>query len=371
MSLPPPPGPKSSLQPPPPSLPPRPPQASGTQLSGFKPAYSAAPSYSSPAVPAGGYGATPQPTAYNTFTAFQPRAVASSQPYRAGSSAVSGTTPSTPTTAYAAQTGYPTSYQQSQPSYQAAPTYYGQPAYGDGTYGPSAATQTSGSYSSAGQGRGRDSGLDPETEAQIAQWQSAYMSREENAAGQAKNTARTGTGQSTSTTPGTSNTPTPGASTQESVQKTVVRSGGGQTWTDPTLLEWDPSHFRLFVGNLAGEVTDESLRKAFSKYPSLQKTRVIRDKRTQKSKGYGFVSFSDGDDYFKAAREMQGKYIGSHPVLLRRATTEVRPVVVTNDKKGKKAPNASGGNTASTTTGAQKSKVKKQTKTKNGLKILG
>ncbi|KAL1997494.1 hypothetical protein VTN49DRAFT_25 [Thermomyces lanuginosus] len=370
MSLPPPPGPKSSLQPPPPSLPPRPPQASGTQLSGFKPAYSAAPSYSSPAVPAGGYGANSQSATYNAFTAFQPRAVASSQPYRTSSPAVSGTTPTTPTAAYTGPTGYPTTYPQSQTSYQAGPTYYGQPTYGDGTYGSSAAAQTSGSYSSAGQGRGRDSGLDPETEAQIAQWQSAYMSREEKDAGQAKSAGRTGAGQSTSTTPGTSNAPTPGASTQQSVQKTVVRSGGGQTWTDPTLLEWDPSHFRLFVGNLAGEVTDESLRKAFSKYPSLQKTRVIRDKRTQKSKGYGFVSFSDGDDYFKAAREMQGKYIGSHPVLLRRATTEVRPVVVSNDK-GKKGPNASGGNATSTTAATQKSKVKKQSKTKNGLKILG
>src|SRR5271170_6939054 len=50
---------------------------------------------------------------------------------------------------------------------------------------------------------------------------------------------------------------------------TVVRESGGQVWDDPTLLEWDPSHFRLFVGDLAGEVTDETLVKAFSKYPTL------------------------------------------------------------------------------------------------------
>ena len=75
-------------------------------------------------------------------------------------------------------------------------------------------------------------------------------------------------------------------------QKTVVRSGGGQTWQDPTLLEWDPAHFRLFVGNLAGEVTDESLLKAFAKYPSVHKARVVRDKRTTKSKGYGKVTFT-------------------------------------------------------------------------------
>jgi len=67
----------------------------------------------------------------------------------------------------------------------------------------------------------------------------------------------------------------------------------------------------------------------------VQKARVIRDKRTTKSKGYGFVAFSDGDEYFRAAREMNGKYIGSHPVLLKRSNTEIKPVVV-GGKKGTK-----------------------------------
>ena len=152
-------------------------------------------------------------------------------------------------------------------------------------------------------------------------------------------------------------------------QKTVVRSGGGQTWQDPTLLEWDPAHFRLFVGNLAGEVTDESLLKAFSKFNSVQKARVVRDKRTTKSKGFGFVSFGDGEEYFQAARDMQGKYIGSHPVLLRKSTTEIRPVVPGNKKGGKggKGGGGHGGNGGKTGAGVQK----KQSKTKGGLKVLG
>ncbi|KPI45610.1 putative RNA-binding protein [Cyphellophora attinorum] len=146
--------------------------------------------------------------------------------------------------------------------------------------------------------------------------------------------------------------------------KTVQRSGGGATWQDPSLLEWDPAHFRIFVGNLAGEVTDESLLKAFSKYESVQKARVIREKRTTKSKGFGFVSFSSGDDYFQAAREMQGKYIGSHPVLIKRAVTEVRPTTV-QDKRGKNNKNKAGK--------VEHGGVKKKgaDKTKGGLKILG
>jgi RNA recognition motif-containing protein len=136
-------------------------------------------------------------------------------------------------------------------------------------------------------------------------------------------------------------------------------------WQDSSLLEWDPAHFRIFVGNLAGEVTDDSLLKAFSKYPSVQKAKVIRDKRTTKSKGFGFVSFKDGDDYFQAGREMQGKYIGSHPVLIKRSTTEIKPSAV-QDKKKKKNKNKSGKVEQDGI-----SKNKKGEKTKGGLKILG
>lgn len=156
-------------------------------------------------------------------------------------------------------------------------------------------------------------------------------------------------------------------------QKTVVRSGGGETWQDSSLLEWDPAHFRIFVGNLAGEVTDESLLKAFSKYDSVQKARVVRDKRTTKSKGYGFVSFSNGDQYFQAAKDMQGKYIGSHPVLIKRSTTEIKAVNPVDKRKhgkgGKGGHNGGGGGGGNANTGA--GVQKKQSKTKGGLRILG
>lgn len=152
-------------------------------------------------------------------------------------------------------------------------------------------------------------------------------------------------------------------------QKTVVRSGGGKTWQDSSLLEWDPAHFRLFVGNLAGEVTDESLYKAFSRYTSIQKARVVRDKRTTKSKGYGFVSFSSGDDYFQAAKEMNGKYIGSHPVLIKRSTTEIKATAPNERKNNKGGKGGSGGGRGNANTGA--GVQKKQSKTKGGLKILG
>lgn len=180
--------------------------------------------------------------------------------------------------------------------------------------------------------RGYPSNYDPEEEARIAEWNSAYTREDAN--------SKKGGNVAASSRAEVSSTPdaNDGAS-GNGKQKTVVRQGGGKSWEDPTLLEWNPLHPRLFIGNLAGEVTDDSLLKAFSKYPSVSKARVVRDKRTTKSKSYGFVSFSNTDDYFRAAKEMQGKYIGSHPVLIKRATSEVKATTKREDKHGKHGKN--------------------------------
>ena len=43
------------------------------------------------------------------------------------------------------------------------------------------------------------------------------------------------------------------------------------------------------------------------------------DKRLKKSKGYGFLSFADPNDYLKCMKEMQGQYVGNRPVKLRKS----------------------------------------------------
>jgi RNA recognition motif-containing protein len=65
--------------------------------------------------------------------------------------------------------------------------------------------------------------------------------------------------------------------------------------------------FRIFCGDLGNEVTEEILARAFSKYPSFQKAKVVRDKRTNKTRGYGFIALSDPSDFVRAMREMNGK----------------------------------------------------------------
>ncbi|TLD26709.1 hypothetical protein PspLS_04483 [Pyricularia sp. CBS 133598] len=218
-----------------------------------------------------------------------------------------------------------------------------------------------------------------EMAAQMAQWQSAYLPRSETdpvVAGPIGPDA-------TSQYPQQAQQPEQaeaGANGDER-KKTVYRTGGGKKWADDTLVEWDPTHLRLFVGNLAGETTDESLLKAFSRWKSVQKSKVIRDKRTNKSKGYGFVSFSDPDDFFQAAKEMNGKYIQSHPVTCRKANTDIKVTNVKPDKRhggrnDKRKGNGGGGGGG----GGYEPRlgphnpggiVKPGQKTKGGLKLLG
>ena len=47
------------------------------------------------------------------------------------------------------------------------------------------------------------------------------------------------------------------------------------------------------------EVDDSTLARTFGKYPSFQKAKIVRDGRTKKPKGYGFVSFADPADFTK------------------------------------------------------------------------
>lgn len=119
-------------------------------------------------------------------------------------------------------------------------------------------------------------------------------------------------------------------------KKKFVRMAAGTVWEDQSLSEWDPDDFRIFCGDLGNEVTDETLARAFSKYPSFTKAKVLRDKRSNKTKGYGFVSFKDPNDYVRAMREMNGKYVGNRPIKLRKSTWKDRNIDVVKRKEKEK-----------------------------------
>lgn len=78
-------------------------------------------------------------------------------------------------------------------------------------------------------------------------------------------------------------------------------------WEDHSLSDWNDDDFRIFCGDLGNDVNDELLTRTFNKYPSFNKAKVIRDKRTGKSKGFGFISFKEPSDFIRAMKEMDGE----------------------------------------------------------------
>lgn len=98
--------------------------------------------------------------------------------------------------------------------------------------------------------------------------------------------------------------------------KKMLRMAGGTVWEDNTLQEWDPDDFRIFCGDLGNDVTDDVLTRAFNRFPSFVKAKVIRDKRSNKSRGYGFVSFKDPLDFTRAIKEMNGSSLFDNFPLL-------------------------------------------------------
>lgn len=131
------------------------------------------------------------------------------------------------------------------------------------------------------------------------------------------------------------------SSVKSNPEKAVLRHDPktGRVWQDSTLVNWDPNHFRLFVGNLGSEVNEDLLIQTFGKYKSLSKVKVPMDESKKENKGYAFLSFADADDYLHCYKEMNNKYVGSKPVTLERAKTEIGEVVdatkskFTNKKK--------------------------------------
>lgn len=114
----------------------------------------------------------------------------------------------------------------------------------------------------------------------------------------------------------------------------------GKEWHDTSLTEWDASHFRLFVGNIGNDVTEELLIQTFIKYKSLSKVKVPIDQTKNENKGFAFLSFADADDYLKCYREMNGQYVGNKPISLERAKTEIGEVVRVKKNQKKKGDNS-------------------------------
>lgn len=72
----------------------------------------------------------------------------------------------------------------------------------------------------------------------------------------------------------------------------------------------------LYVKNLDDSIDDESLRQEFAVYGVITSAKVMRDEKTNNSKGFGFVCFSSPDEATKSVTEMNGRMLGSKPIYV-------------------------------------------------------
>lgn len=83
---------------------------------------------------------------------------------------------------------------------------------------------------------------------------------------------------------------------------------------------------KLYVGNLAYSVRDESLHQAFSQFGTVLSAKVMMDRETGRSKGFGFVEMSNDTEAQAAINGMNGQALEGRAIVVNEARPrEERP----------------------------------------------
>lgn len=73
---------------------------------------------------------------------------------------------------------------------------------------------------------------------------------------------------------------------------------------------------KLFVGNLSWDATDADLEALFAQYGQVQSARVVTDKLTGKSRGFGFVEMGSDEEAQAAISALDGKDWMGRPIAV-------------------------------------------------------
>jgi RNA recognition motif-containing protein len=76
---------------------------------------------------------------------------------------------------------------------------------------------------------------------------------------------------------------------------------------------------KLYVGNLAYSVRDESLQQAFSQFGTVTSAKVMMDRETGRSKGFGFVEMGSDAEAQSAINGMNGQSLEGRPIVVNEA----------------------------------------------------
>ncbi|WP_374670634.1 RNA recognition motif domain-containing protein [Acidovorax temperans] len=83
---------------------------------------------------------------------------------------------------------------------------------------------------------------------------------------------------------------------------------------------------KLYIGNLSYSVRDDDLHQQFSPFGQVRSAKVMMERDTGRSKGFGFVEMSSGSEAEAAIQAMHGKNMGGRDLTVNIARPmEARP----------------------------------------------
>lgn len=90
---------------------------------------------------------------------------------------------------------------------------------------------------------------------------------------------------------------------------------------------------RLYIGNLSEETTEQDLRTMFSEAGTVSSVNVVTDRKTGKSRGFGFVTMPNLAEAEKAVNLFNAKDVHSHALKVNISLPREERPVETNDKQ--------------------------------------
>lgn len=75
----------------------------------------------------------------------------------------------------------------------------------------------------------------------------------------------------------------------------------------------------IYVGNLSYGLRDGDIEQLFSEYGAVDSSRIIQDRNTGRSKGFGFVEMSNDEEAQKAISELNEKEVDGRPLTVNEA----------------------------------------------------
>jgi len=82
---------------------------------------------------------------------------------------------------------------------------------------------------------------------------------------------------------------------------------------------------KLFAGGLAWSTTDETLRSHFSQYGEVVEAKVIMDRETGRSRGFGFITYKENSSASTAQTQLNGSELDGRSIRVDAATERSAP----------------------------------------------